>query len=423
MIGFGAYTTLRANTSEVIGVTGAEDITSVQSDGFTVGTVETAINTAGVTYLYMVAYDTNANGGGTYYPRTQDTSMLEVSNAQIMYSDGYANGTAKNTSEVLSGATYPTITYHAGYNYIKKAKDGSFSATVYEPKFGEADGFSDCYIDGKWWNNVAVFKDDFSDGDVSDWTATNATATFINGDVVVTNSGANYGSIKKTITVIPNVRYKIIGSSAVITSIHSTRAYRSDGITAIAISDSDIFNFEFITNESSVVIAYVNKVNVDGYSSTLKNISIIPLNDDGSIDTTSSTPLGNITYLPIKVLADAGGQIVLSESWKYPEIVSDGIATRSLKVTEEFDLGQTWKNVMSKRALGITYTNSTGKPIMVAISWKSSSGAVAVTVGGMLIVTGTATSTSTFTTSFIVPNSTTYVVGGGNSFVNWSELR
>lgn len=284
-------------------------VATFDADGFTISGIDVQANASGGTYLYMVAYDTNANGGGTYYPRTQDTSMLELTDAQLIYSDGYANGTAKNTSEVLSGNTYPVITYSAGYNYVKKTKDGSFSATLYEPKFGEVSATSDYYIDGKWYSSVG-------------------------------------------------------------------------------------------------------------------------------------TPLGNITYLPIKVLADVGGQIVNSESWKYPEIVSSVMAVDRVEkpkhVTNKeyvdgvtLGVGQTWQEILMSRASGVTYTNTTGKPIALNILAMWAAGTsfnVQIYINGLLMgrtqVTGNTTAFYTGEGNIIVPPNATYlVVASGCTISSWLELR
>lgn len=281
-------------------------LTLFSYDGFTLNNSTAEINGSGGTYLYMVAYDTNANGGGTYYPRATDTSMLQVTDAQLMYSDGYANGTAKNSSEVLSGNTYPAITYSAGYNYVKKAKEGSFSATPYEPKFGEVSATSDYYIDGKWYSSVGA-------------------------------------------------------------------------------------------------------------------------------------ELGNITYLPIKVLADAGSQIVSSESWKYPEIVSDRMAVSELPelpkhvANKEYvdgvalGVGQTWKNVTASRVAGVTYTNSTGKPIVLSLlgATTGTNGSINAIVDGLpRFISQYGTSGYNLGSFAIIPANSTYGVIMANATISiWSELR
>ena len=90
-------------------------------------------------------------------------------------------------------------------------------------------------------------------------------------------------------------------------------------------------------------------------------------------------------------------------------------------------VSQTWQSVT--RAIGTTYTNSTGKPIAVAITATCSS---ANTVQGLTIdgvaVYASAVNVATLGTGFslIVPNGSTYVTltnGGTLTLVTWNELR
>ena len=49
-------------------------------------------------------------------------------------------------------------------------------------------------------------------------------------------------------------------------------------------------------------------------------------------------------------------------------------------------VGQTWQNVLSSRAFGTTYTNSTGRPIMVSVSASTlNTASWLVTVAGVTI--------------------------------------
>lgn len=79
-------------------------------------------------------------------------------------------------------------------------------------------------------------------------------------------------------------------------------------------------------------------------------------------------------------------------------------------------VGQTWQNVTGSRTTGTTYTNSTGKPIMVAIS--AGTATLAYTINGIAFST---VATSYGQCSFVVPNGITYSVT--NNFVTWAELR
>lgn len=84
--------------------------------------------------------------------------------------------------------------------------------------------------------------------------------------------------------------------------------------------------------------------------------------------------------------------------------------------------GQTWTDVTSSRSSGTTYTNSTGKPILVSI-WASGDSVMSFYVNGNFI--GGARSSGPYLSgngnTFVVPNGATYSVTGSN--MTWNELR
>ena len=85
--------------------------------------------------------------------------------------------------------------------------------------------------------------------------------------------------------------------------------------------------------------------------------------------------------------------------------------------------GQTWQNVTASRSASTTYTNSTGKPIMVYVQGNGGGGLqVSLTVNGVALpVLSGATS---LTASAIVPNGQTYSFSyNGSSIPIWTELR
>lgn len=93
--------------------------------------------------------------------------------------------------------------------------------------------------------------------------------------------------------------------------------------------------------------------------------------------------------------------------------------------------GQTWQNVGASRATGTTYTNSTGRTIMLAITglitgsvafadWLEVGGVVVVRVGGV----GSTANMPAYAYA-IVPPDTTYKLNtvSGVAFNYWAELR
>jgi hypothetical protein len=90
-------------------------------------------------------------------------------------------------------------------------------------------------------------------------------------------------------------------------------------------------------------------------------------------------------------------------------------------------VGQTWSNLTASRTSGTTYTNSTGKPIMVAVCTNMGTNQrVETSVGGVKIMDmgGSTIYGDMGLNVFIVPNSTTYVVTATQGTIQiWAELR
>jgi len=90
-------------------------------------------------------------------------------------------------------------------------------------------------------------------------------------------------------------------------------------------------------------------------------------------------------------------------------------------------VSQTWQNVTSSRTHGTTYTNSTGRPIMVSICTNMGTNQrVDSTVGGVDIQDHGASTIygGMGINTFIVPNNTTYKVDKPQGTIQyWAELR
>ena len=93
---------------------------------------------------------------------------------------------------------------------------------------------------------------------------------------------------------------------------------------------------------------------------------------------------------------------------------------------DAFGVGQTWQDVTASRAVNTTYTNSTGKPILVIyrVSGANNASATAI-VGGVIIatVTNSAQYVTRVPMSFIVPVGSIYNISGTTTGFEWAELR
>lgn len=97
--------------------------------------------------------------------------------------------------------------------------------------------------------------------------------------------------------------------------------------------------------------------------------------------------------------------------------------TISATSTTAIGVGQTWQTVT--RALNTTYTNTTGRPIMIAVSTTQVSvGTHTFTVGGVQIFNFNASDVGEGGVySAIIPAGATYVLGGTATIRTVSELR
>lgn len=110
-------------------------------------------------------------------------------------------------------------------------------------------------------------------------------------------------------------------------------------------------------------------------------------------------------------------------------------SAQSVAASDGLGDGQTWQDVTASRVSGTTYTNSTGKPILVlftlVVSGLSSTFSRSVSVNGVTITnSSTATSGIPLTASVVVPSGSTYsfictASGGTNPSASFTifELR
>ena len=87
--------------------------------------------------------------------------------------------------------------------------------------------------------------------------------------------------------------------------------------------------------------------------------------------------------------------------------------------------GQTWQNVTGSRSNGVTYTNTTGRSICVALSAWSSAQNGYVYINGAIQYDGIGRSIyfDTLAIEFIVPPNATYSTAGFDFIGKWMELR
>lgn len=154
-----------------------------------------------------------------------------------------------------------------------------------------------------------------------------------------------------------------------------------------------------------------------------------------STDVTGTLPVANggtgATTLTSAALLKGNGASAISAASAADIVAAIGstAVTLSTDSTNAIGYSQTWQNLTASRAMGTTYTNSTGKPIMVVVTvgptgnnttvnWQAGG----ITIGSMGVTAGY----NTACLSFIVPTATTYSVsssGNPTTLGSWTELR
>lgn len=140
---------------------------------------------------------------------------------------------------------------------------------------------------------------------------------------------------------------------------------------------------------------------------------------NGGLGATSFTSnallVGNGTSIFQTISPGAGGQV----------LTSNGTTWVSATPVSPIGVGQTWQAV--SRSSGVTYTNSTGKSIMVIIGVNAVSGSpnITVVVGGLAIINYTFPYGSGNPVTFIVPDGASYsgTWPSGTTLAYWNELR
>lgn len=197
---------------------------------------------------------------------------------------------------------------------------------------------------------------------------------------------------------------------------------------------------------ASTVDSIGSDVNITG--GTIQGVTISNLANALQVDIGGTgrvaIPVGNVVLgngtAPLQDVAPgASGNVLTSNgtTWQSSAPPAGGGGTTSIGL----GIGQTWQNVSTSRALGVTYTNSTDKPIQVHISVTSTvtdalnqpsggvlrafiNGAIFADSGFRLASTSGTSNASSF--SLVIPVGTTYrfeMFAGSSTSTLWWELR
>jgi|WetSurMetagenome_2_1015567.scaffolds.fasta_scaffold101344_5 hypothetical protein len=167
---------------------------------------------------------------------------------------------------------------------------------------------------------------------------------------------------------------------------------------------------------------------LSGNASTATSATTATNLANGSIGT---IPYQSASGTTAQLAAGTSGYLLQCNGSSAPSWVTPPSSGISLATANSYDIGvgQSWQNVTGSRAMGTTYTNSTGKPIAVSVGTNSGTNSINYTylyVSGLLVGADTNQGGNSWRTTVeaIVPNGATYSCSNsGNSYAAWHELR
>jgi hypothetical protein len=266
-------------------------------------------------------------------------------------------------------------------------------------------------IGGGTIDNVAIGLTTASTGNFTTLTLDNALAVAEGGTGVTTSTGTGNVvlSASPTLTGNPIAPTQTAGDNS--TKV-ATTAYVNSAVTTATGSLGTMST----QNANAVAIT----------GGTITGITDLAVADGGTGSSTlaaNNVLLGNGTSALQTVAPSTSGNVLTSNGTTWASSTNLAIG-----------VGQSWTDVKASRALGTTYTNSTGKPIQLSVTIGHPNGAnseVSISVNSVVIGTladtyGANSPAFKMGVQHIIPNGATYaisIVQGSPTIFLWFELR
>lgn len=183
-----------------------------------------------------------------------------------------------------------------------------------------------------------------------------------------------------------------------------------------------------------VLLAIYGPVNVE-----LAVVNIaggVNLDETGFVNTISisaASNSANVVYstvsrsgVPFRVIGVVDSTQPTAGSWSSAPTLIQGAGGQAISAMSSIGYSQTWQNVTGSRAVGTTYYNTTGRPIMLMVSIVNggANASMVYTVGGVgFVQLNINTTGSTATLPVIVPPGQAYQVTATGTLSGWLELR
>lgn len=160
--------------------------------------------------------------------------------------------------------------------------------------------------------------------------------------------------------------------------------------------------------------------------------------DETTLITTTAITAGstaaNVIYstaarvgVPFRVVGFVDSTQATAGAWVTTPSTVQGQGGNALAAMGSFGYGQTIQDLTGSRSIGTTFTNTTGRSILVNVNCTSTAGSqsIKMTIGGIIFI-GASQSGAGLSVAglFIIPHGETYVLNAGSYTLNkWLEIR
>ena len=405
---------------------GTTDYTDVYNNGFTLKS--NGYNESGWQYIAIVEFDTTSSNDDTYFDLPTDDTNLTLVNGKLVFTDGRASNGGYNVSTQDFTGSIDFTGISDGIKYVGLDEAGNTVAYdgvaigLYDKESADDNRLVFDTKSGKWHTTTGgeLVTNGTFDTDVSGWYDGgdgSYTLSLVNNTMkILRNTPAGVRDASQTI--VTEVGEEYVFTLYINVDNADIGRVRIDDVEIGSITSSSVFSYKFVAQSVNTKISFAISNDVGDYI-LVDNISVYK--KEATLDTPLTSPICFIDDKPYQITSETPMDR-LEDYPSMPKNIIEDTSISNLTITDGFDLGQSWVDVISERALDVTYKNETGKPMFISIQGGSST-ATQVFVDGIRVgFTSNFSGGQVYFAYMIVPDGSEYYATGG-SLVIWAELK
>ena len=359
--------------------------------------------------------------------------------AAVVRSLGIPTAVAGGTADAITADFTPNVSLTNGTTVIVRA--GSANATT-TPTFAPDGLAAKTIVKG---NNLALVAGDIAGA--GHWLELNFDTVL---DKWVLQNPARGVTSSVVYREIQPVSASVAANALTVTLNPTTLDFRSNSLTNGAINTRSVAAAISLTISSGSTLGTINGV--------ASRIAILAIDNNGTVELAAVNMAGGVnldettlinttaeggagaadsatviysqtarTGVPFRVVGYVESTQATAGTWVTAPTLIQGYGGQAMAAMQSLGFGQTVQNVTGSRSLGVTYYNTTGRPIFVHLNCQMSvaNNTVVLTVNGVNYSSGAA-GTAGYNESVcaIVPPGGSYSGGTTNAtLIQWYELR